>query len=560
MEHSSINPHSWESLKPHYERLEGVRLDIAAVPAWLAEWSDLERNLDEARVAAYRARTEDTTDEGAERAYNNIVEKVVPEARIAGNRLKAKLLAVPGLEPTDETRVLLGRFRAEAAVFRDANAPIQAELDLLGSRYDEIAGAMSVTLDGEELTLQQAQVRLLDPDRNTRETAWKAIMGRWLQDRATLDDLYLRMLRLRRQMARNAGLPDFRELAWVQMNRFDYRPEDALRFHEAIEREVLPLVVRLMRDRQESLGVESLRPWDVEVDPENAPALQPFAEAGELEEGTARMLDRVDPELGKQFGLLRDGYLDLDSRKGKAPGGYCEYFPLRRRPYIFMNAAGTHDDVNTLLHEAGHAFHSFAAARDGSLVWNENSPMEFAEVASMSMELLASPYLERNEGGFYSPEDAARACHEHLEGTVRFLPYMAVVDAFQHWVYAEAPQDVTAAQLDAKWSELWERFTPGVDWSGFEAERATGWHRKLHIFQAPFYYVEYGLAQVGAWQVWRNSLADQAGALAAYQQALALGYTRSLPELFHTAGARLAFEEGVLAEAAGFLAGKLRLA
>jgi oligoendopeptidase F len=261
------------------------------------------------------------------------------------------------------------------------------------------------------------------------------------------------------------------------------------------------------------------------------------------------VFQQVDPQLGQYFETMRrEGLLDLDNRKGKAPGGYCTSFSLVRRPFIFANAVGIHDDVQTLLHEGGHGFHVFESSRLPYLQQLQ-VPMEFAEVASMSMELLASPYLARERGGFYSSADAARARAEHLEGIVQFWPYMAVVDAFQHWVYTHPDQATEAAACDETWSALWERFMPGVDWSGLEEEQRTGWQRKLHIHQAPFYYIEYGLAQLGAVQVWRNALQDQAGSVAAYRRALALGGTVTLPELFAAAGGRFAFDASALQEA-----------
>jgi oligoendopeptidase F len=239
--------------------------------------------------------------------------------------------------------------------------------------------------------------------------------------------------------------------------------------------------------------------------------------------------------------------LDLENRKGKAPGGYCTFFPVSRRPFIFMNAVGLHDDVQTLFHEAGHAFHVFEKLH---LPFHQqmNSPMEFNEVASMSMELIASPYLEEEMGGFYTPEEAARARIEHLEGIILFWPYMAVVDAFQHWVYDNHELATDPFNCDAKWAELWERFMPGVDWSGLEQEMMTGWQRKLHIHKYPFYYIEYGLAQIGAVLVWKNAMKDQAQAVKRYRQGISLGGTVSLPELFAAGGARFNFEKAMLEE------------
>jgi oligoendopeptidase F len=556
-EFASVNPHDWDTIEPHFNTLRDAELTPGDVPAWLTRWSNLEKIIDEAISVARRAKSEDTTDEAAERTFRHLVEEIQPKAQVAAQALKLKLLAVPGFEPGPEHAELLRHFRNEADLFREANVPIQAELTVLASKYDKIVGAMSVAIDGVELTLQQAEQRLLDPARDIRETAWRTVQSRWLEDRAALDELFLKQLSLRRQLAHNAGLPDYRTFVWREYGRFDYSPDDCLTFHEAIEAEIVPLASHLLETRREQLGVDRLRPWDLEVDPMSRPALQPFMDVAELEAGAARIFERVDPELGAQFARLRNGFLDLGSRKGKAPGGYCDFFPVTGMPYIFLNAVGTHSDVQYLLHEGGHAFHALASSEHHDLIWNHWSPTEFAEVGSMAMELLATPYLEAERGGFYSPEEAARARREHLEGIVQFLPYMAVVDAFQHWVYAEAPLDVAAADLDAKWDELWERFRPGVDWSGLEVERMTGWHRKEHIFTTPFYYIEYGLAQLGALQIWRNALENQAEALRAYRTALALGNTRPLPELFQAAGARLAFDRGTVSELAALVAAHL---
>ncbi len=541
-----IDPHDWATIRPIYDALEHESLGPDDVPAWLERWSDLEKQLAEARTRAYRAMTEDTADTDAERAYLHLVEDIGPKVRVAAQALKTKLLGVTGFEPGSEHAGMLERLRAEASIYRVENVPILTELTVLEASYEKIVGAMSVTIDGQELTLDAAGSQLLEPDRSRREVAWKAIHERWLEDRAQLDALFLKMLGLRRTLARNAGLRDYRAYMWQLYARFDYTPDDCLRFHDAIRKTVVPLTAKLLADDCTMLGYEEMRPWDFDarysLDPQGREPLKPFSGVQELIEGGTRIFRAVDSELGTQFAKMRAGFLDLDSRAGKAQGGYCEYFPVTRMPYIFMNAVGTHDDVNTLLHEGGHAFHAFAFSQSQPLYWNHWSPMEFAEVGSMAMELLAHPYLERGQGGFYAPEDARRARTEHLKGILRFLPYMAIVDAFQHWLYADSPQDVSTKDLDAKWDELWDAFSPGVDWTGFEAVKCTRWHRQGHIFSAPFYYVEYGMAQLGALQIWRNALQDQPAAVAAYKHALSLGYTQSVPELFTAAGARFAFD------------------
>ena len=547
----SIDAHDWNTIQPDYDALAGEALEPDGVMAWLGRWSDLEKQLIEARVSAYRAVTENTADETAERRYLHLVEDINPKAQVAAQALKTKLLALQGYAPHPDLAGMLERLRADASIYRDENVPILTELTVLDAEYNKIVGGMSVTLDSQELTLEAASSRLLEPDRSRRESAWHTIHGRWLEDRERLDELFLKMLWLRRQIAHNAGLRDYREYIWRAYARFDYSPEDCRTFHDAILKTVVPLANRLLERDRAALGLETMRPWDFDfrfqLDPQGREPLKPFSDAQELTQGGQQIFHAIDPELGAQFEKMRAGFLDLGTRPGKAPGGYCEYFPVSKMPYIFMSAVGTPDDVNTLLHEGGHAFHAFAFGASQPLVWNHWSPMEFAEVGSMAMELLAHPYLERDRGGFYSPEDARRARVEHLQSIVRFLPYMAIMDAFQHWIYASpadggAPEKITARDLDAKWNELWDAFSPGVDWTGQDAAKCSRWHRQGHIFGAPFYYVEYGMAQLGALQVWRNALNDQAQALAAYKRSLSLGYTRNVPELFEAAGARFAFD------------------
>lgn len=554
----TINPHDWNTVAPFFATLKAEDLHAAGVGDWLTRWSELEKTLGEAGAQAGRAKSENTADAEAEAAYLNYVQQIVPKWTVAAQALKTKLLAVPDFTPEPDQVQFLRRLRNDADLFREANVPIQAQLQTLANDYSKITGTMTVTLNGEELTLPQAEQTGLDSDRTVREEGWHAVQNRWLQSRADLDALYLQMLPLRRQLAQNAGLPNYRAYMWRSLKRFDYTPADSLAFGAAIEAEVVPLAQKILDARRQSLGLDTLRPWDLNIDPAGQPSLKPFADVAELEAVTAQIFSKVDPDLGRDFEKIRDGFLDLDSRKGKAPGGYCAFFPKTGLPYIFMNAVGTDSDVRTLLHEGGHAFHGLASSAAQPLLWNRGAPMEFNEVASMAMELLALPYLGKDSGGFYTEEQAHRARREQLEKIVLFLPYMAVVDGFQHWVYAEAPENVTAADMDAEWGKLWTRFMGGVDWSGLDAERVSGWHRKLHIFTVPFYYVEYGLAQLGALQVWRNALENQAEAVKNYRAALALGNTRPLPDLYAAAGARLAFDRETVGELAQLVATHLK--
>lgn len=537
----------WERWQPAFEALAGAPLDVATVDGWLAGWDQASSLLAETFTRLHIATTLDTADVEADRRYKAFLSGVYPPAMAAEQTLKRRLLD-SGLEPAG-FHVALRDMRAEAELFREANLPLLSEDRRLSSEYNKIIGAQTVGWEGQELTVVQLAPTMQDPDRATRERAWRLTAERQLADRGAINELWRKLFALRTQIAANAGLPDYRAYAWVQRRRFDYTPDDCMRFAEAIEAAAVPAARRVYERRAARLGLERLRPWDSEARAPGEPALRPFASAEAFESGAENALGRVDEELGGYFATMRaEGRLDLDNRKGKAPGGYCATLQVEQRPFIFMNAVGVAGDVRTLLHEAGHAFHVFEAAHL-PYIQQRGSPMEFAEVASMAMELLAAPYLRRADGGYYDEADYARARIEHLEGILAFWPYMAVVDGFQHWAYTNPARADSPDECDAAWDRLWGRFMPGVDWSGLDDVRVTGWHRKQHIHRAPFYYVEYGLAQLGAVQVWRNSLRDQAGAVAAYRGALALGGTRTLPELFAAAGARFAFDTATMQEA-----------
>jgi oligoendopeptidase F len=343
-------------------------------------------------------------------------------------------------------------------------------------------------------------------------------------------------------------LPNYRAYRWKELLRFDYEPEDCFNFHQAIEEVVVPAALEIYEKRRQRLGLNSLRPWDLAVDPYGKPPLMPFQTVKELIDKSGKMFAQVDTHFDQYFQQMQEeDLLDLENRGNKAPGGYCSYYRFSRRPFIFMNAVGIHEDVQTLLHEGGHAFQIFECGHRPYFFLE--IPSEFAEVASMAMELLASPYLETSKGGFYNTDQAARARIQHLESLVLFWPYMAVVDAFQHWVYENPEAAREADRCDDCWAQLWERFMPGVDWTGLEQELRTGWQRKPHIFDEPFYYVEYGMAQLGALQIWRNSLRDAESAIASYRQALSLGTSVTIPRLYEAAGADFAFDTGTLKEA-----------
>ena len=528
---------SWAQIEPFYRDLENRPVEASTAAAWLADWTRLEARVYETYQRLYVAITVNTVDMDAQQRYRTFLDDVYPHTQAAGQRLKEKLLAsgleFPGME------IPLRNMRAEVEIFRSENLPLLAQEMKLSSEYDRIVGAQTVTLDGKEVTLAQLEPEFQSQDRSQRERAWRMAMQRWLDDRQEINELWARFIDLRGQLATNTALPDYRAYRWKQLLRFDYTPQDCARFHAAIEQVAVPAAQRLYEKRRRTLGLDALRPWDLTVDLYGLPPLRPFQNVEDLERGVAIIFQRVDPQLRAYYEVMRrEGLLDLGNRKSKAPGGYTTEFTLAHRPFIFANAVGIHDDIQTLLHEGGHAFHVFETAHLPYLQQKEDVPTEFAEVASMTMELLGQPYLAKPTG-FYEPADAARANIEHLEGLIRFWPYMAVVDAFQHWVYTHQAEAADPANCDAKWGELWGRFMKGQDWTGLDDAMVTGWHRKLHIFEIPFYYVEYGLAQLGAVQVWRNSLQDERKAIGDYRAALALGNTVALPKLFEASGATL---------------------
>ncbi len=531
----------------------------ADLEQWLVDRSDLESAISEAQANLYITMTRHTDDEDAQRAYLSYIEHVAPRLKPLSFELDKRLVALSERYPLDPQRyeVILRDTRAGVDLFREENIPIQTELSRLEQRFEQIAGAQTVRFEGRERTLPEMATYQERPDRSLRERAWRAVAERRLEDGEALDALYDEMVRLRDEMARNADCPSFIEYAFKGKLRFDYTPADCVRFHASIERVVVPFNDRLARRRQEQLGVDRLRPWDLSVDPLGRGPLRPFEGGRELYERTLGMFRDLDPRLGDLFGTLGEGLddngtavgtcLDLDTRPGKAPGGYQYMRDRSRRPFIFMNAAGLHADVETMIHEGGHAFHSLRCA-DEPLLHYRHAPIEFCEVASMAMELLSMSHWD----AFYAHEgDLARAKRKQIEGAVSILPWIATIDAFQHWVYANPSH--TREQRARAWLDLEERFgyagRARVDFDGIDPRiRETAWHKQGHIFGVPFYYIEYAIAQLGALQLWALSLEKGLeSAIDRYLSALSLGGSRPLPELFEAAGIRFDFSEDLLA-------------
>jgi oligoendopeptidase F len=535
---------TWEQIEPWYRKLMDEPIDSAAdLERWVTAAGELNAVVGQEGVERYVAMTCQTDDPEREAAYLAFVRDIEPKLKPIQNEIRGRYLDSPhraGL-PRDRYFVFERALENRRALFREANIPRETELAELEQQYQKIMGAMTVSYGGQERTLAQMAPFLEETDRAVRQEAWELSAARRLQDRETLDELFDKMMALRIEVAREAGFDNFVEYAFRNRERFDYGIEDSIRFHRAVERVVVPLMREIHARHREMMGVESLRPWDLAVDPLGRPPLQPFADVERLAAGTETVFREVDPELGAQFAFLRDRrLLDLANRKGKAPGGYQTTLEDERLPFIFMNAVGLDSDVRTLLHEGGHAFHTLAARGEPLSAYRE-SPLEFCEVASMSMELLGARRLDP----FYSDADADRSARKLLEGIVLILPWIATVDAFQHWIYTHPGH--TRDERRAAWRALLERFGGAVDWSGYEDARDHSWHRQLHIFLYPFYYIEYGIAQLGALQIWQRSLSDRPAAVADYKKALALGGSRPLPELFAAAGARFDFGDELIA-------------
>jgi len=544
---------TWATAEPYYRELAERPVDsLADLERWLADGSELEACFDEEGTRRYTAMTCQTDDPARQERYLYFIEHVQPQAEPWRDRLRRKLVALADTIqlPPRRYEVLLRSIRNAVELYREENIPLLVEDSKLRTEYQALTAAMTCPYAGREQTLQQMARYLEETDRPVREETWHLAADRFLQDAPALDELYVKMVNLRHRIAQNAGCRDYREYAFRAMERFDYTPGECLAFHEAIADVCVPAVLALAAERKRKLGLASLRPWDMAVDPDGLPPLRPFDTEEQLAAGCSRIFHRVGREFGQIFDTLRErGLLDLGSRKGKAPGGYQVNYAERRLPFIFMNAVGTEADVRTLLHEGGHAFHSWACRQEPLLAYR-SAPLEFAEVASMGMECLALPFTHE----FFGAEQP-RATRHFFEKIVAFFPFMATIDAFQHHVYTHV--DAGLESWKDFWQKLTRRFASELDLTGLERHDRQSWQKKLHVYEVPFYYVEYGIAQLGALQVWRNSLSAYEDAVAQYRHALALGGSRPLPELFQTAGCRFDFSAATLRPLVGAVMEKL---
>lgn len=550
---NDLNIDSWEAIESYYLDLLNRELNSQeAFTKWLADLSEMEAILEENVAWRYIRMTIDTKNEDLSKAYTFFVTEIHPKIAPLEDQLNRKLNEseyTEALKSESAYAILFRRIETSLKLFREKNILIQSELAEESQKFGALSAAQSIEHDGEKMTMQKAALFLKETDENLRKEILDKMVVRRAEDIDKFDDLFDSLLQKRHQIAVNAGFDNFRDYKLQSMGRFDYSVQDCRDFHQSVKSAIVPIVKSIQQERLNLLNKEQFKPWDLDVDPEGKAPLKPFETGDDLLNGSIEIFDTIDPYFGDCLRTMSEmGHLDLESKDGKSPGGYN--YPLYEIgvPFIFMNAVGSHRDLVTMVHEGGHAVHSFLS-RDLPLTGFKNLPSEVAELASMSMELLTMDHWDR----FYpNPSDLNRAKKEQLETILKLLPWIAQVDEFQHWLYENF--DHTKEERSAKWVSLSKEYGTGLtDWSGYETVQASSWQRQLHIFEVPFYYIEYGIAQLGALGVWKNSLNHKSAAIADYKEALRLGYTKSIPEIYETAGVKFDFTEQHIQTLAGFV-------
>ncbi|HEX6226043.1 MAG TPA: M3 family oligoendopeptidase [Chryseolinea sp.] len=544
---------SWEDIKPFFDNLLERRIEsVDDLRNWFHDRSELESIISEDLAWRYINMTCYTENEDYRKSYQDFIENIQPQIAPVSDKLNKKAAASTFLNELANGEgydLMIRSIKKDIEIFRDENVPLFTQISTEAQKYQQISGAMTVEVNGKELTLQQASVFLMSTDRKLREEVYNKVTNRRLLDHETLDKLFSSLVDLRHKVSVNAGFKNFRDYMFKALGRFDYTPQDCFNFHDAIQHEVVPILNEFSKDRKKALSVSALRPWDKAVDPEGREALKPFTNGQELTEKTIEVFRRLDPFLGQCLAIMREmGHLDLESRKGKAPGGYN--YPLSEIgvPFIFMNATSTLRDMVTIMHEGGHAIHNFLT-RDLELNDFKSTPSEVAELASMSMELIS---MDHWDVFFNDPAELKRAKREHLEDLIETLPWVATIDRYQHWLY-ENPTH-SPEERKENWNKIFDQFADNItDWSGLQEAKDYLWQKQLHLFEVPFYYIEYGMAQLGAIAVWRNFRADSAKGLEGYQNALKLGYMKSIPEIYKAANIRFDFSRGYIKELMNFV-------
>jgi oligoendopeptidase F len=548
----------WEHLEPYFKNLaERQVASLREFEQWLKDVNELEAIVSEDACWRQIRMTCDTTDKSLEEAFNYFYQEIQPKFQPYSDLLNKKLVESPYTKELEQDKYFtyLRNVRKNIELYREANIPIQADINVLQQQYGQIAGEMTVEVDGQEYTLQQAAKFLEDSDRGKREEVYRKINERRLKDKDSLNALFSKLVEKRHQLALNAGFKNYRDYKFAEMGRFDYTPQHCFQFNEAISSHVLPLADEIFERHRIKLGVDVLRPWDTEAEPRGVEPLRPFKEGKELLHKTIQCLEELEPFFAdclRKMELMN--HLDLDSRKGKAPGGYNMPLAESGAPFIFMNAAGQMSDVTTMVHEGGHAIHSFLA-HPLELANFKEYPTEMAEVASMAMELFTMDYWHV----FFEDEaDLKRAKRHQLERVITIFPWIATIDKFQHWVY-ENPVHTENERTEA-WMNILNTFSSStIDYSGLMPYRNISWQRQLHLFEVPFYYIEYGIAQLGALGMWKQFRDNKQQAIQNYTSALSLGGTRTLPELYKAAGLTLDFSPEKIRELMEMVSKELKL-
>lgn len=543
---------NWESLETYLKNLEEREISsVADLEKWLKDASEIEAVISEDACWRQIKMTCDTENKELEEAFSFFMMELQPKIQPYSDKLNKKLINCVFTKELDPKKYFtyLRNVKKNIDIFREENIPINAELNVMQQQFGMISGKMTVEVKGQEYTLQQAAKFLEDPDRNLREEVYRKISERRLQDKQALNELFSSLLQKRHQVAINAGFENYRDYRFLELGRFDYTKENCYQFHEAVKLHVMPLVNQIYEAKKKKLGLDTLRPWDIEAEPAGTQPLRPFKTGAELTDKTITCFNELRSFFGGCLSKMREmGRLDLESRKGKAPGGYNCPLAETGAPFIFMNAAGTLDDVTTMVHEGGHAIHSFVA-HELELTGFKEYPTEIAEVASMAMELFS---MDKWEVFFETEEDLKRAREQQLERVITIFPWIATIDKFQHWIY-ENPVHTEKERAD-KWFEILDEFSsPVIDFSGLDEYRRYSWHRQLHLFEVPFYYIEYGIAQLGAIGLWQQYKQNPETAINNYLNALQLGGTKTLPDLFKTAGLQFDFSPAYIKQLIEFV-------
>ncbi len=543
---------SWDNIEPILNELKRREINNSAqLEKWLKDRSELEAALEEDFAWRYIKMSCDTANEELVKDFQYFAEEIEPKISPLGNELNKKFIKNAFADELDEKKYFVYKRGITKALqlYREENIPLFTELQVKQQKYQAITGAMSVEINGQEYTLEQASIFIKDLDRSVRENAWKVIQDRRLVDKDQLNNLFDELIQLRNQVALNANFENYRDYMFQALGRFDYTAHDCYDFANAIEKEIVPILKEQAEKRKIALGLNELRPWDMDVSTSGKPALKPFNNGDELVDKSIACFNAIDSELGEKLAAMKANNLfDVESRKGKAPGGYNYPLAETGAPFIFMNSANSLRDLTTMVHEGGHAVHTFLTA---NLELNDfkHCPSEVAELASMSMELISMDYWDVY---FTNPEELNRAKKEQLADMLKTLPWVAVIDQFQHWIYTNPEH--TAADREETFKQIYERFGAGfVDWDGFEEQFGNVWQKQLHLFEVPFYYIEYAIAQLGAIAVWKNYKENPSKALDQYLAALSLGYTKPINEIYETAGIKFDFSADYVRELADFV-------